>query len=449
MTPARLLPGLLVALVGSGLLAPAFAQAPDSVLTLHDAVRRALASHPVVRGADAAARGADAAVGEARSRWFPHLSSSATLTRFEEPMIVFPLHGFDGPVEQIAFDQTLIQGSVSLAWTVFDGGRRGARIRGARADADAREAALDATETELIADVTRRYLAVLTARAVLAAEDEGMRALRAEEARVAQLVREGEAADVALLRVQAALAQAEAGRLDAEGALEVAALALGRTLGIDAAVPAVAMLRVSAEPPSPRAELLARVAERNPRLDEARAAAESARWARRAAVAAWFPQLEATGALQGYGSESETFTTEWQLGLRLSYPLFTGGERGNAVARAGALADAADARFRALLLDAEDALDRAQTAVGTTRARTRAVESARTHLTEVARVELLALQTGAGTEAEYLRAEADVRRVRAQLAQARAAEVTAHVELARLTGDLTPVWLDRTVEIVP
>jgi len=187
---------------------------------------------------------------------------------------------------------------------------------------------------------------------------------------------------------------------------------------------------------------------RNPQLAEARSAADAARWARRAAVAAWFPQLDATGAVLAYGGANESLTSEWQVGVRLSYPLFLGG-RTQSVRRTGAQADAADARYRALRLDAEDALDAALGARTAARAQAAAVETAVTHLAEVARVERLALEAGAGTEAEYLRAEADLRRIQAELARARAAVVLAQVELARLTGDLTVTWLDRTLETAP
>jgi len=439
---------LAAAALAAGLTGPVRAQQPDTVVTLPDAVRRALASHPTVQGAAAAARGADAAVGEARARWLPQLTTSASFTRFEEPMIVFPLHGFDRPVEQIAFDRTLVQGNVSLAWTLFDGGLRGARIRGARAEAGARDAALATAEAHVIALVARRYLDVLTAGAVLEARDDGLRALTAEEARVVQLVREGEAADVALLRVRAALAEARAERAAAAAELDVALRGLARTIGAPALGPgAIRAVRTRDSVP-PRDSLLAGLVARNPQLAEARSAADAARWGRRAAVAAWFPQLDATGALLGYGGANQSLASEWQVGVRLSYPLFLGG-RAQSVRRTGAQADAAEARYRALRLDAEDAVDAAVGAGTAARARADAVETAVTHLAEVARVERLALEAGAGTEAEYLRAEADLRRVRAELARARAAVVLARVELARLTGDLTLTWLDRMLETTP
>jgi cobalt-zinc-cadmium efflux system outer membrane protein len=429
---------------------PAWAQTPDTALTLQAAARRALDVHPGVRGAAAAAAGAEAGVGEARSRWFPQLATQASLLQFQKPMLVYPIHGFDAMQQsQIVFDNTLIQGTLSLGFTLFDGGARGARIRGARADAAAREAELVATEADLLGDVAGRFLDVLTAGEVLAAQDDGVRALQAERDRVGRLVNEGEAAEVELLRVEAALAQAQAERVAAATRQSVARAGLARAIGRDALPDTLRPVRLASHAVPPRDTLRAALEAHNPRLREADRAVQSARSARRAAVAAWFPQLDAVAGLYAYGSGAGDFTTEWQAGVRLSYPLFVGGARSSAVSRAGALATVAEERYRLATIDAEDALDGAMGAVTESAARVDAVEAVVTHLADVARIELLALESGAGTEVEYLRAEADLRRARSQLAEVRAAEIKARVALANLTGDLSLDWLAQTVETVP
>jgi outer membrane protein TolC len=423
-------------------------QAPDSVLALPEAVRRALAVHPAPRSAAAAAAGAAAAVGEARSRWLPQVTSQASLFWFDEPMLVYPIHGFDSTQQgRIVFDEALVRGDVTLAFTVFEGGARGARVRSAQAEAAARDAEFEATEADLVSEVTRRYLEVVTARAVLEAQEEGMRALTAERSRVAALVAEGEVADVELLRVKAALAQAEADRSTAITAVDVAARGLARAIGVPALDPAALQSVTLADTlVPPRDALRAALLERNPWLVGAARSAESAHLGRRAAIAAWFPQVDVVGAALGYGGSTHAFTAELQAGVRVSYPLFVGGARSGAVARAGALATAADERYRLAILQAEDALDRALGAVHDAVARVAAAQSAVTHLADVARIELLALEAGAGTEAEYLRTEADARHARALLARAQAARVGARVDLARLTGDLSLAWLEGILE---
>ena len=139
------------------LLVAGLAAAQDTNrLTLAVAVDRALASYPTVAAARARADGAAADVGAAQAAWLPRLSLDGSLNRFQEPMVVAPLHGFD-PANPPLFDQTLIQSGLSLNWTLFDFGGRTARVRVQRALAGAAEAAHSGAEQQLMARVTGNY----------------------------------------------------------------------------------------------------------------------------------------------------------------------------------------------------------------------------------------------------------------------------------------------------
>lgn len=74
----------------------------------------------------------------------------------------------------------------------------------------------------------------------------------------------------------------------------------------------------------------------------------------------------------------------------------------------------------------------------------RAVESQE----EVVRIEKLRLETGAGTQTDYLDAEAELLAVRAQRARTRYAALRARVELARARGVLDLGWIERNLEAV-
>jgi outer membrane protein len=421
------------------------AQRPDSTLSLQAAARRALAVHPRAQAAAAEVAGARAARGEARAAWFPQLTTQGALTRFEEPVPVAPIHALDP--SRIAFDRTILQGDVRLSWTLFDGGARRAAVRAAGAALDARTAAAAQAEADVLAEVARRYLAARTAGAVLEAQRDGRRALGAERDRVARLVTEGDAPRVALLRVEAALAAIEAEVVRAAANEEVALRALARTLDVSAVAAAelTDLTPAAGEPPAVEA-LLAALEERSPDLQEALETREQARQSRRRAQAAWFPRVDLHGAVVAYGDGDWRFSPEWQLEARVSYPVLLGGQRSAAVARAAAAVDVADARVRATRRRLAEDVDRALAARRTAVARVAALEAAAAHLAEVARVEALALAAGAGVEVEYLRAEADARRARADLEEARAARVLADIDLAHVTGALTLAWLAENVE---
>ncbi|HEX9633492.1 MAG TPA: TolC family protein [Gemmatimonadales bacterium] len=425
----------------------AFGQGPDTTFTLQAAAARALEVHPRAQSAAAQVAGATAARREARAAWFPQLTTQGSVTRFEEPMVVTPIHALDAA--GFAFDRTLIQGDLRLSWTLFDGGGRRAGVRAAEAGVRAGMAGADAAEGDVLAEAAHRYLAARTAGAVLAAQREGRGALGAERDRVARLVAEGEIARVELLRVEAALAQVDAEVVAAAAEQDVALRALARTLDLPVVVPG-ALTNLApgrAEPPA-RDVLLAGLADQSPDLRAAGDHLEQARQTRRRAQAAWLPRVDLQGAVIAYGNGDWRFTPEWQVGARLFYPVLLGGQRSAAVARAQAGVDAAAAEARATHQRLAEAVDRALAARSTAVARVAALEAVATHLAEVARIEALALAAGAGVEVEYLRAEADARRARAELEEARAARVLADIELARVAGTLTLAWLAANVETV-
>lgn len=439
----------------AGLSAPPAARPQDRdegrPLTLPEAVARARETYPSLAAARAAVAASEAAVGQAASDRWPQVRAQANLTQFEEPMLVAPLHGFDITAAP-AFDETLIRGDIAASWTLYDGGARGARIRGARADAAGAGYARGAVEQALIARVARVYLDVLASRGVLDAEDRRIGALEAERGRVQQLFDEGRAARVELLRVDAALADARAGRVATAAHLDLAERDLARLIGgRPDSVRADRLVPVGlAEPDSleERGALVRRALAANPELEGARQNVAAAEAQRRVALAAWIPKIGLFGMYQGFSGGGDDMVTEWQAGLSVSYPLFTGGERASSVRAAGARAERSREELRLAELETAERVDRALNAALEARARFEAVAQAAEHQAEVVRIELLSLQAGAGTQTDYLRAEAELLRVRSVLVEAQHARIAARVELARVVGALTPRWLEENVENV-
>jgi outer membrane protein TolC len=84
--------------------------------------------------------------------------------------------------------------------------------------------------------------------------------------------------------------------------------------------------------------------------------------------------------------------------------------------------------------------------IAAARARAQAWSTAVEQSTEVARIERLALDTGAGVQTDYLAAEAELLRARAALAEARYVELIAGIELMRSMGELDEGWVEANVE---
>ena len=97
----------------------------------------------------------------------------------------------------------------------------------------------------------------------------------------------------------------------------------------------------------------------------------------------------------------------------------------------------------------EQSVDRALGTLRQAHARVAALATAAAQFDEVVRIRRLSLQTGSGTQTDYLDAETDLLRARASLVEARHAEIAARVELARVAGELTPEWLAAALDTAP
>ncbi|HEU5207991.1 MAG TPA: TolC family protein, partial [Longimicrobiales bacterium] len=328
-------------------------------------------------------------------------------------------------------------------WTLFDGGERGARIRQADALQDVALAQRASAERSLIAATASAWLGARLAGDLLDAYDAQQEALRAERQRVAQLLAEGKVARVEMLRIEAALARADADAAAAAAERDVALADLERFTGVPSE-PATSSI-ATPDAPDPEAAA-ARAIEASAELRAARARATAASAAHAQSRAGWLPRVDLAGRYNEYGSGAGDMSWEWQGGVQLSWALFTGGARARESERTAAEARAASAEAEAVARDIEHQADRATASLTGALARVLALEVALAQQQEVVRVELLALQEGAGVQTDYLAAEAELLRTRATLTEARHVALLARIEIARITGELSSAWLENTLE---
>jgi outer membrane protein TolC len=448
--------GVMLIVVALGLvIAPhplrASSSASAQPLALSSAAAMALRNFPSIRATAARHDAAEREVGEAVAGRYPSVSLGASAIRYEEPMLATPIHGFT-PGTQPRFDDLLLQGALTSEWLLVDGGGRGARIAERRALADAAGSDLRAAEALVIQRTIVAYLRVIGTASTLSAHDRRIEALDSELDRARQLSEVGRVARVELLRAEAAQAAATAERVRLASALDVAERDLARLTGLDPVDTRAAHL---ISPPLVEAPLPARDACRNA-AHAANAALHVAELRERAAAsslragrAARWPALLAVGNALHYGTPNDVRATEWNAGLRVQFPLFTGGALSSRIGRAEAASRtaASEAHLQRLRLDEE--IDRSAAMAEEARSRRASLTRAVARYEEVARIEKLRLETETGTQTDWLDAEALVLTARAQLIEADHAEIAARAELARLTGELDVHWIARTLEAQP
>ncbi|MBT8397193.1 MAG: TolC family protein [Gemmatimonadetes bacterium] len=419
-------------------------------ISLPEAIELAQEYHPVIGEARAQRRVAAGVLGQARASWLPSLYSDASIIRHQEPMLVAPLHGFD-PTMAPDFDRSLVRGNLTVGFTLFEGGARRARIDGAEAGENSAAHGYEASRMNLAIQVSGAFLGVLTSVELLDAASTRREALEAEEVRVQQFLSEGKAARVDLLRVQASLSQAEAVEISIRSQLDVARARLSRLTGLspdqvrDQGLADVALK----EPPMTdvsRARLRAR--EASPDLGLARQRLAGAEAGVREAKAGWLPTVRVAGAYSEFGALAGDHTQEWQGALQFSYPLFTGGAREGERQRAVGEEQRASEALRSIELAVDQEVEEAMASIVETQARVEALERAVEQAAEVARIEALALEVGAGVQTEFLRAQSELFQSQAALAEARHGGTMAVIQLVRVTGELTLAWVKENMEVV-
>ncbi len=437
----------LIALSAVLLSGVAAAEEPPR-LSLAVAAARALAQHPSVMAARARGEEAEAGSGEAGAARLPTVRAVASATQYQKDMVVTPIHGFT-PDALPPFDDLLVQGGLNLSYPLFDGGARRGRIRSAEAQADAARAALDATGQAVVNRVVSTFVEILGQREILAGHDLRIVSLDAERARVRLLLGVGRAADIDVLRVEAALAGAEADRVRVAVTLERAERDLSALVGAPVeetrAERLVPLVPVSGPPPS-REPLVLQALGTSPVVEEARRRQAAADAAFEVAKSVRWPEARLFANYLTFGGGSTGFEAEWNAGVQVSVPIFNGGATGKAIQRADAARRAVREQVRQAELDVTSEIDRALAALRDAQARSASLTTAVARLGEVVRIQKLLIETGQGTQTDYLNAEADLLLARANLVRARLGEVDARAGLARAGGRLTPAWLEENLE---
>jgi outer membrane protein TolC/protein-S-isoprenylcysteine O-methyltransferase Ste14 len=437
--------------VGLGGLATSRAADSPSRLTVADAASRAVAQFPDIAAANARRDVARQELGEAKAVRLPSLELQASAVRHEEPMPVTPIHGLT-PGSFPHFDDLLLQSSLQADWLLFDGGGRGARIDQRRSlllasDADAKQG-----EQAVIRRTVGGYLEVLGTSRTLGAHDRLLAALESEERRVGQLHEVGRAPDVELRRIEAKLASGRAERVRLAAALDTAERNLARLVGAgvdETRADRLAAVTLADTALRSREALLEEALAANSRVRAAEQRAAAAKAALDASRARRWPTLRLTGNYLSFGDSEAEMESEWNAGVKLSLPIFTGGAIRSRIGQSQFARAVADAELRSTRLQLEEELDRALAATNEARALVESLALAVAQFAEVARIEKLRLESEVGTQTDYLEAEADLLATEAKLVEARHAEITARVELARVTGELDLAWVGKMLEAAP
>ena len=425
-------PALLAALA---LAAPATAQAGGApVVTLAEARSRAAAVDADAVAARLQVQTADA---ERRTAWTdlvtPRVTAASSYTRFSDPFINFGT----GEVSATATSATL------QASYVLPGTGKLAELRRARASQESAAATETAVRFRTALATDAAYFAVLAERELARVAAERLRRAT-EQLGVARVrVEAGEAIASDSLQLLLEANRARLAVLRADSAVAVSRLRLGRRIGLSG--PAEAAPIDTAAPPGlplSEEEAVREVLAQGPGLLASRAAERRATAALGVERAAYLPQLSVDAITGTYDANLfPTELTRTQVAFTVSLPIWNGGQRELAVARARAQRDVARAEREEGERAAAEAVAEAYHGYQTARAATELARTGVAAAAESYRVQRVRYAEGATTILDLLEAQVALGQAEAELVQARYA---ARLALARIEALLGRRIFDET-----
>jgi outer membrane protein TolC len=431
--------GLLCCALRAAPAQPRAATPVAAVVTLDEAVRRALAASPaVVRGVGDVriARSGERVAGAA---YLPSLALESNTMRATTPSPVAQ----PGAVGGVA-DRTAAVGLTSTV-DVFTAGRRGAERRRARAETAESEATLVARRYGVVLQTKRGFFDVLRTGELLHVAQ--ARVTRAEEGLSAARLRHqlGTATGSDELRARLELARAKQDVLQAEAARRGALFELGRLVGVDGAVDAQAGGGADSLRPRPLPladdAIVAEIERQAPTVRAATASLDAAGAGVGAARARYAPAVQLGGGYRWVtqpsvvnGVSTPGSAPLWDLRLGLSYPLFDGFRREDAVQRADAERDASTAELADARRAARSDAERVLAALHVAGERIALAEEAVRVAQEDLRVITARYRAGASTILERITSQVNLATAETELVSVRHDYQIARAELEALAG---------------
>jgi outer membrane protein len=285
-------------------------------LTLDQAVEQAMTKYPAVRASLQQVSAAAAGINLARTRYLPRADFMGQVNRATHnnvfgmllaPSIISPI---SGPVLRTNSLDTVWGSAVGLlvSWEPFDFGLRRANVGLANLARDVANAQVAVTRLQAGTAAADAYLTIAAAQQTLLAARAGVERAKVLDQVVETLVKNELRPGADASRTRAELALAETQSIQAEQSEEVARAALGQVLGVAAGtitIEPAALLKLPRDVPVSAAE-----AARHPVALAQNAAIEEVKAREKALGRSYFPRfnLEGTGYARGTGIDASGVT---------------------------------------------------------------------------------------------------------------------------------------------
>ena len=404
-------------------------------VSLDEAVTLAQRNNPLAVQARGQLRTASSAVRSAWGSFIPTLNASMSQNKRSSER-------FDQTLDRFVTSQSPwnYQAGLSTSLELFDGGRRFAELRAARADVDAAEANQVSQRFNIALQVKREYANILAAResesAARAQLEQAEAQLRAAVARV----QAGAATMSDSLRSLIQVGNARLALMTAHNNIRVASATLTRLVGTP--------FMVTANPADTAEQLvftvdsaaLEALALQGPAVKQAELNLRAAGAGVSAARTSYLPTVDVSYNYNGSGTEPYRFTSgdEFRYGtslrFSLNFPLFNNFSREDQITRARVAQDNASAQLRDARLAAQQSFVQQFGALRTAEERIRIQQASVAAADEDLRVMQQRYALGASTLLDLLTSQSQLNQARADLIQARQDYRIARAQIEAIIG---------------
>lgn len=405
--------------------------------TLSEVIGIALRNEPTLKGmgkdVEAAANGIDAAKGE---RW-PKLDLTLGATRYRYPAPLRPISGAPGTGGGFPpFDENVYDAGAILKIPLYRGGRLAKNVEIAEINRLIAERALNQGRRELVFNLTSVYYKILELTALSAAHEQNVKQLGEHRRITDQFVYAGTAARVELMKTDVELAHARQQLLATQNSIAAAYAVLRSLMGMDETSPEFV---VTADPPPekeyPKVDSgLAFALQQRPDYLKAKARAELFRSKLDLVKGKRLPSLDVAGEYGQKAGDAFSFQENWNIGVRLSYPLFDGWTTSAEIKKAVVELERSNEELRAVRLQIGREVREAYLSLDDAEKRTAVAREAIAAAEETLRVEQMKFETGAGTTADVIDAQTALLRAKTDWHQASYDVRTAKAALDKALG---------------
>ncbi len=404
--------------------------------TLPQVIEFALKNEPRLTGLGKDVKAAGYAIDAAKGERWPKIDLGAGITRHRYPTATSPIAGSPQNGAFPEFDKDIYDVGVSLKIPVYSGGRLVKNVEIAEISRTVAERAFHQGSQELVFNMTSVYYKILELKALLTARDQMVKQLE-EHRRVAdQLVKAGTAARVELMKTDVELAHTRQQALTTRNAIAAAYALLRSLMGVDETYPQFA---IAGEPPAGKkypheteGMKLALLQRSEYQQAKARAGLQQARL--ELSRGKRLPSLDVVGEFIEKAGDSFSYKDNWNIGLRLSFPLFDGGTTRAEINKRTAEFERSQEELRAVRLLIVREVKEAFLSVTDAENRVTVSKEAIGSAEENLRVEQLKYETGEGTTKEVIDAQTALLRAKTDWHQASYDLSTSQAALEKALG---------------